>query len=290
MVPPRTPRASGPPAPTFAPPRTEAPDGVQLSLALDAEACPDWPAVRYFENRGLHHRHWKAARRLPWLQVNAENSLAALAYMDVARSHYEALVAAWLPPATWTVLDAAAACPSPGRFSGASTGTGGHGRGGGGRPAPSTRSSRWRWERWGQVGPEHRCPDPPTPTREPGRQTVALATRRLDGRALPPPAPRQPKPGSGVVTAGAPEKAGGRAVGGLASGTARQVIAAERRTLVADLVGKGLSTREIAAVVEVRTGRRVAARSVRRDRKALGLEGIGRTALVTGHEQPYRLP
>ena len=73
------------------------------------------------------------------------------------------------------------------------------------------------------------------------------------------------------MTAGGPEKAVGRAVGGLASGTARQVIAAERRTLVADLVGKGLSTREIAAVVEVRTGRRVPVRTVQHDRKMLGL-------------------
>ena len=53
-----------------------------LSLVLDADARPDWPAVRYFEDRGLHHRHWKAARRVPWLQINAENSLAAFAYMD----------------------------------------------------------------------------------------------------------------------------------------------------------------------------------------------------------------
>ena len=106
MVPPHTPphfRAR--PRAEVLPPKAAAPDAVQLSLALDAEARPDWPAVRYFADRGLHHRHWKAARRLPWLQVNAENSLAALVYMDVARSHYEALVAAWLPPATWTVLD-----------------------------------------------------------------------------------------------------------------------------------------------------------------------------------------
>ena len=82
----------GPAAADVLPPQATAPDAVQLSLALDAEARPDWPAVRYFEERGLHHRHWKAARRVPWLQVNAENSLAALAYMDVARSHYEALV------------------------------------------------------------------------------------------------------------------------------------------------------------------------------------------------------
>ena len=104
------PHSAAPPAPNaaeaFPPPRAAAaPDAVQLSLALDADARPDWPAVRYFEGRGLHHRHWKAARRVPWLQVNAENSLAALAYMDVARSHYEALVASWLPPATWTVVD-----------------------------------------------------------------------------------------------------------------------------------------------------------------------------------------
>ncbi|MDE2806550.1 MAG: hypothetical protein OXN18_15515 [Gemmatimonadota bacterium] len=59
---------------------------MQLSLALDEEARPDWPSVRCFEDRGLHHRHWKAARRVPWLQINAENSLAAFAYMDVARS------------------------------------------------------------------------------------------------------------------------------------------------------------------------------------------------------------
>ena len=261
-----------PPAPTFAPPRTEAPDGVQLSLALDAEACPDWPAVRYFENRGLHHRHWKAARRLPWLQVNAENSLAALAYMDVARSHYEALVAAWLPPATWTVLD------GRGRLSVAWALL---------RGVHWNRGS-WAWRRrkactidqelalaLGAVGQVGRNIDAPIPRRlhanpaarpSPWRHVAWTGERyrlqHLDSRSR----------GSGVVTAGAPEKAGGRAVGGLASGTARQVIAAERRTLVADLVGKGLSTREIAAVVEVRTGRRVAARSVRRDRKALGLE------------------
>ena len=78
--------------------------------------------------------------------------------------------------------------------------------------------------------------------------------------------------GAGVVTAGAPaEVVTGRAAGGVASGSARQVIAAERRALVADLVGKGLSTREIAAVVEVRTGRKVTPRTVRNDRKALGL-------------------
>lgn len=50
------------------PPKAAAPDAVQLSLALDEEARPDWPAVRYFEDRGLHYRHWKAARRVPWLQ------------------------------------------------------------------------------------------------------------------------------------------------------------------------------------------------------------------------------
>ena len=76
-----------------------------LDDALDEDARPGWPACRYSEYRGLHHRHWKAARRAPWLQLNAENSLAALAYMDVARSHYEALLADWLPPATWTVVD-----------------------------------------------------------------------------------------------------------------------------------------------------------------------------------------
>ena len=42
--------------------------------------------------------------------------------------------------------------------------------------------------------------------------------------------------------------------------------------LVAKLVDAGLSTRAIAAAVEAQTGRKVAARSVRRDRKALGME------------------
>ena len=260
-----------PPAPTFAPPRTEAPDGVQLSLALDAEACPDWPAVRYFENRGLHHRHWKAAHRLPWLQVNAENSLAALAYMDVARSHYEALVAAWLPPATWTVLD------GRGRLSVAWAL----------RSGVHWNRGSWAWRRrkartidqelalalgaGAQAGRNIDAPIPrrlhanpaarPSPWRHVGWTGERYRLQHLDSRSR----------GSAVVTAGGPEKAVGRALGGLASGTARQVIAAERRALVADLVSKGLSTREIAAVVEVRTGRRMPVRTVQHDRKMLGL-------------------
>ena len=107
---------------------------------------------------------------------------------------------------------------------------------------PAARPTPWRHVRW--TGERYRL-------------------RHLDMRSR----------GAGVIT---PEGSGaavtGRAVGGLASGSARQVIAAERRTLVADLVGKGLTTREIAAVVEVRTGRKVTPRTVQLDRKALGLE------------------
>lgn len=268
------PHSAAPPAPPTAeafppPPRA---DAVQLSLALDADARPDWPAVRYFEDRGLHHRHWKAARRVPWLQVNAENSLAAFAYMDVARRHYEALLAAWLPPATWTVVD------GRGRLSVAWAL----------RSGVHWNRGSWAWRRRyartidqelalalgarGQLGRNIDAPiarrlhaNPaasPSPWQHVGWTGERYRLQHLDKRSR----------GAGVVTAGAPaEVVTGRAAGGVASGSARQVIAAERRALVADLVGIGLSTREIAAVVEVRTGRKVAARTIRHDRKAMGL-------------------
>ena len=255
------------------PPKAEAPDAVQLSLALDEEARPDWPAVRYFEDRGLHHRHWKAARRVPWLQINAENSLAAFAYMDIARSHYEALLAAWLPPATWTVVD------GRGRLSVAWS---------------LVRGVHWNRESWAWRRRKARTID--------HELALALGARRTVGRNIDAPIPRalhanpaaSPSPwrhvgwtgeryrlrhldsrsrGSGIVTPAASTVAVvGRAVGHRASVKARQVIAAERRALVADLVNAGLSTREIAAVVEVRTGRKVSDRTIRRDRKSLGVE------------------
>lgn len=271
------------------PPKAEAPDAVQLSLALDEEARPDWPAVRHFEDRGLHHRHWKAARRVPWLQINAENSLAAFAYMDVARSHYEALLAAWLPPATWTVVD------GRGRLSVAWSLL---------RGVHWNRGS-WAWRRRKARTIDHEL-------------ALALGARRTVGRNIDAPIPRalhanpaaSPSPwqhvrwtgeryrlrhldsrsrGSGIVTPAAPTVAAvGRAAGGVASGAARQVIAAERRALVADLVNAGLSTREIAAVVEVRTGRKVSDRTIRSDRKAVGLELGGRTkAIIEGVREGY---
>jgi len=271
------------------PPKAEAPDAVQLSLALDEEARPDWPAVRYFEDRGLHHRHWKAARRVPWLQINAENSLAAFAYMDVARSHYEALLAAWLPPATWTVVD------GRGRLSVAWS---------------LLRGVHWNRESWAWRRRKARTID--------HELALALGARRTVGRNIDAPIPRalhtnpaaSPSPwqhvrwtgeryrlrhldsrsrGSGIVIAGdAGVAAGGRAVSGRASGAARQVIAAERRALVEKLVEAGLSTRAIAAAVEAQTGRKVDVRTIRRDRKAVGLELGGRPkAIIEGVREGY---
>ena len=268
------------------PPKPEAPDAVQLSLALDEAARPEWPAVRYFEDRGLHHRHWKAARRVPWLQINAENSLAAFAYMDVARSHYEALLAAWLPPATWTVVDAR------GRLSVAWTLL---------RGVHWNRGS-WAWRRRAAGTIDHEL-------------ALALGARRTVGRNIDAPIPRalhanpaaSPSPwrevrwtgeryrlrhldsrsrGSGIVTAGG--SVVGRAVGGRASGAARQVIVAERRALVEKLVEAGLSTRAIAAAVEAQTGWKVDVRTIRRDRKAVGLELSGRgKAIIEGVREGY---
>ena len=271
------------------PPKAEAPGAVQLSLALDEEARPDWPAVRYFEDRGLHHRHWKAARRVPWLQINAENSLAAFAYMDVARSHYEALLAAWLPPATWAVVD------GRGRLSVAWS---------------LVRGVHWNRESWAWRRRKARTID--------HELALALGARRTVGRNIDAPIPRalhanpaaSPSPWqhvgwtgeryrlrhlnrrsrrSGIVVVGGTGMtAGGRAAGGRASGEARQVIAAERRALVEKLVEAGLSTRAIAAAVEAQTGRKVTTRTIRSDRKAVGLELGGRKkAIIEGLREGY---
>ena len=268
------------------PPEAEAPDAVQLSLALDGEARPDWPAVRYFEDRGLHHRHWKAARRVPWLQINAENSLAAFAYMDVARSHYEALLAAWLPPATWTVVD------GRGRLSVAWSLV---------RGVHWNRGS-WAWRRRKARTIDHEL-------------ALALGARRTVGRNIDAPIPRalHANPAaspshwqhvgwtgeryrlrhldsqsrrSGIVTAEGSTV--GRAVSRRAAVKARQVIAAERRALVEKLADAGLSTRAIAAAVEAQTGRKVAVRTIRRDRRAVGWELGGRKkAILEGVREGY---
>ncbi len=281
------PHSAAPHAPAAAeavplPKAEAAADAGQLAFALDEDARPGWPACRYSEYRGLHHRHWKAARRAPWLQVNAENSLAALAYMDVARSHYEVLLADWLPPATWTVVD------GRGRLSVAWAL----------RSGVHWNRGSWAWRRRkartvdqelalalgavGQIGRNIDAPiarrlhaNPtarPSPWQHVGWTGERYRLQHLDSRSK----------GSAVVTAGGPQEAVGRAVGGVASGSARQVIAAERRALVADLVGKGLSTREIAAVVEVRTGRKVTPRTVRTESESAGGGGTARAALVTG--------
>ena len=151
--------------------------------------------------------------------------------MDVARSHYEALVAAWLPPATWTVLD------GRGRLSVAWALL---------RGVHWNRGS-WAWRRRkartidqelalalgavGQVGRNIDAPIPrrlhanpaarPSPWQHVGWTGERYRLQHLDKRSR----------GGGVVTAGAPaEVVTGRAAGGVASGSARQVIAAERRT------------------------------------------------------------
>lgn len=271
----------------------EAPDGLQLSLALDDEARPDWPAVRYFEDRGLHHRHWKAARRVPWLQLNAENSLAAFAYLDVAEAHYRALLADWLPPATWTVVD------GRGRLSVAWAL----------RRGVHWNPASWAWRRRkartidqelalglgaaAQIGRNIDAPIPrrlhanpaasPSPWRRVSWTGERYRLRHLDRRA-------------GRSTIVIPDQTDaattGRAVGGRASGQARQVIAAERRAVVGALLEGGLeSTREIAAVVEIRTGRKVHASTITRDRQALGSEiPIGEVILDgvrEGHSDAY---
>lgn len=239
------PHSAAAPAPAAASPLpetdTEAPDAVQLSLALDEAARPEWPAVRFFEWKGEHHRAWDAASRAPWLQLSAENSLAALAYEAVDAARYASLVAAAVPPATWTVLD------GRGRLSVAwALLCGVHWNAG----------SPWAWRKRyartidqelamalgarAQIGRalEARLPrrlhaNPaarPTPWRHVRWTGERYRLRHLDMRSR----------GTGVIT---PEGSGaavtGRAVGGLASGSARQVLAAERRILVADLVGKG---------------------------------------------------
>lgn len=274
------PHSAAPPAPPAAeafppPPRAEAaPVAVQLSLALDPDARPDFPAVRYFEDRGLHHRHWKAARRVPWLQLNAENSLAALAYVDVARAHYEALVADWLPPATWTVID------GRGRLSVAWAL----------RSGVHWNPGSWAWRRRYARTIDHELALALGARGQLGRNIDAPIARRLHANPAASPSPwqhvgwtgeryrlqhldKRSRGGGVVIPEGSGAAVTGRAVGGLASGSARQVIAAERRALVAELVDKGLSTREIAAVVEVRTGRRVPVRTVQHDRQVLGLSG-----------------
>ena len=209
--------------------------------------------------------------------------------MDVARSHYEALLADWLPPATWTVVD------GRGRLS----------------VAWALRSGvHWNRGSWaarrrkactidqdlalslgavGQVGRNIDAPIPrrlhanpaasPSPWRHVGWTGERYRLQHLDKRSR----------GAGVVTAGAPaEVVTGRAAGGVASGSARQVIAAERRALVAKLVDAGLSTRAIAAAVEAQTGRKVAARTIRHDRKAVGLGLRGRKqAIIEGVREGY---
>ena len=259
-----------------------------LDDALDEDARPGWPACRYSEYRGLHHRHWKAARRAPWLQLNAENSLAALAYMDVARSHYEALLADWLPPATWTVVD------GRGRLSVAWAL----------RSGVHWNRGSWAWRRRkartvdqelalalgavGQIGRNIDAPiarrlhaNPaarPSPWQHVGWTGERYRLQHLDKRSR----------GGGVVIPVGAEEAVGRAVGGVASGSARQVIAAERRALVEELADIGLSTREIAAVLEIRTGRPVTTRTIRHDRKAVGLGLRGRKqAIIEGVREGY---
>ena len=253
---------------------SDAPDAVQLSLVLDEAARPEWPAVRYFEHRGDHHRHWAAATRAPWLQLSAENSLAALAYEAVDATRYAALVAAGLPSATWTVLDAR------GRLSVAwALLCGVH-----------WNRGSWTWRKQHARSVDHELalvlgaraqlgrslearipcrlhPNPaasPSPWRHVRWSGERYRLRHLDARS---------RPGGVVIGGDAAPPAVGRAVGGRASGTARQVIAAERRALVAKLVEVGLSTRAIAAAVEAQTGRKVAVRTVRNDRQVLGLTG-----------------
>ena len=91
-----------------------------------------------------------------------------------------------------------------------------------------------------------------------------------------------------MIAGDADVAAGGRAVSGRASVEARQVIAAERRALVEKLVEAGLSTRAIAAAVEAQTGRKVTTRTIRSDRKAVGLELGGRKkTIIEGVREGY---
>ena len=256
-------------------------EGPQLAFAfdqaLDPDARPDFPAGRFFEDRGLHHRQWKAALRLPWLQLNAENSLAALAYLDVAEAHYRALLADWLPPATWTVVD------GRGRLSVAWALR----RGVHWNPTSWTWRRRWAWDidqtlagalgAVGQIGRNIDAPIPrrlhanpaasPSPWRSVGWSGERYRLRHLDHRT---------RRSTIVIPDPVDVAALGRAAGGRASGEARQVIAAERRALVAKLADAGLSTRAIAAAIEAQTGRKVTTRTVRADRKAVGMDLGGR--------------
>lgn len=286
------PHSAAPPLPLPAEvpsaPEATAPDGAQLAFAfdqaLDPEARPDWPAVRYFEDRGFHHRQWKAARRVPWLQLNAENSLAAFAYLDVAEAHYRALLADWLPPATWTVVD------GRGRLSVAWAL----------RRGVHWNPKSWTWRRrkarsidqelaqrlgaLAQIGRNIDAPIPrrlhanpaasPSPWRSVSWTGECYRLRHLDSRA-----------GRSMIVI--PDQADaaptGRAVGGRASAEARQLIAAERRAVVAALLEGGLEdTREIAAVVEIRTGRKVHASTIRKDRQAVGGEIPIREVILDG--------